>query len=260
MPALHDLQSDFRRFLTGGTPQRLVGMVDGDGFDPEARLSIYRNNTISTLSAALEATFPVVCRLVDDRFFNYAACTFIRENLPTSPCLVEYGSDFPRFLAGFAPAADLGYLPDVARLEWAINRVLHAPNSEAPIPIASLLAAQGDPAQIGLFMEPAVKYVASLYPIDQIWRSNQPGDEPAEMALDRHAAHLEIRRTKELRIVRLPPAVWAFRSAIAEGATLGAAATEALAIAADFDLAPALAALFDAGLVVGFQWPPTEFL
>jgi hypothetical protein len=253
MPALHDLQSDFRRFLTGETPEQLFGMVDGLGFDPEARLSIYRNNTLSTLSAALKATFPVVCRLVDDRFFNYAACAFIQENLPISPCLVEYGSDFPRFLAGFAPAADLGYLPDVARLEWAINRVFHAPNSEAPIPIASLFVVQGDPAQIRLSLEPATRYVASPYPIDQIWRSNQPGDEPAEMALDGGAVHLEIRRTKELRIVRLRPAVWIFRSGIAEGATLGAAAAEALAIAGDFDLAPALAALFDAGLVVGFQ-------
>src|SRR5208337_3711682 len=106
-------------------------------------------------------------------------------------------------LSGFPPAASLDYLPDVARLEWAINRALHAPRSGAPISIASLVSAHGDPAQIRLLIEPASRYVASRYPVDQIWRSNRGRDEPSEMALDRHAAHLEIRRAEEPLIVRL---------------------------------------------------------
>jgi hypothetical protein len=250
MPTLHDLQSEFRRFLTGEASEQLLQVVDGVGFSSESRLSIYRNNTLATLTAALKATFPVVCRLVHDRFFDYAAHAFIRDNLPASPCLVEYGGDFPAFLAGFPPAASLGYLADVAELEWAINRALRAPHHQVSIPISSLLAAQGDPAQICLRITASCEYVASPYPIHRIWQLNRPGAAPAEMVLDGPGAWLEIRGSGWLQITELPPAVWTFRSQIASGATLGAAAASALAIAPDFDLPPALAALFEAALVL----------
>ncbi len=251
MPTLHDLQSDFRRFLTGENPEQLLRFVDGVGFEPEARLSIYRNNMLVTLTAALKATFPVVCRLVHDRFFEYAANAFIQHNLPAGPCLVEYGNDFPGFLANFPPAAILDYLPDVAGLEWAISRVLRAPYPEAPIPLASLVSVLGDPAQVHLGMTAAVRYVSSPHPIDRIWQFSQPGADPAEMPLGCGSAHLEVRRGDGLRFTALSPAVWTFRSRIADGAALGPAAMEALAIAPDFDLARGLAALFEAGLVMG---------
>jgi putative DNA-binding protein len=249
MPTLHDLQSDFRRFLTGEAREQLLQVVDGIGFDSESRLSIYRNNTTATLTAALKATFPVICRLVDGRFFDYAAHAFIQHNLPTKPCLVEYGGDFPTFLAGFPPAADLDYLPDVARLEWAINRVLRAPQPAPPISLASLLAVRGDPAQVRLRIAGCVEYVASPHPIHRIWQHNRPGVAPMEMVLDRPGAYLEIHGVDRLQITDLPPVVWTFRSRIADGAALGAAAAGAISIAPDFDLAPALAALFNAGLI-----------
>jgi Putative DNA-binding domain len=249
MPTLHDLQSDFRRFLAGDAPGGLLSLIDDAGLEPEARLSIYRNNTLVTLTAALSATFPVVCRLVDHRFFAYAAHAFIQHTLPTSPCLVEYGGDFPAFLANFPPAAGLDYLPDVARLEWAINRVLHT-YPEAPIPLTSLLDVQGDPALIRMRMDPATRFVASPYPVDHIWQAHQPGVEPMDVALGRPGVHLEIRRADGLHITPLPPALWTFRSLIGEGATLGAAAEAATALAPDFDLTQALAALFGERLIV----------
>jgi hypothetical protein len=250
MPTLHDLQSEFRRFLTGEASEQLLQIVDGVGLSPASRLGIYRNNTVSTLTTALKATFPVVCRLVHDRFFDYAAHAFIRDNLPASPCLVEYGGNFPAFLAGFPPAASLGYLADVAGLEWAINQVLRAPRHQVCIPISSLLAAEGDPAQFRLRITACSEYVASPHPIHRIWLLNRPGLAPVEIVLDQPGEWLEVRGTDQLQITKLFPAVWTFRSQIASGATLGAAAASALAIAADFDLASALAACFDAGLVL----------
>jgi hypothetical protein len=95
------------------------------------------------------------------------------------------------------------------------------------------------------------RYVASPFAIDRIWKVNQPGITPVETSLDGPGVSLEIRRADGLRLADLPQAVWTFRSQIADGVPLGAAATEALTVAPDFDLASALAALFDAGLVLG---------
>jgi hypothetical protein len=63
---------------------------------------------------------------------------------------------------------------------------------------------------------------------------------------------LEIGRADETVTMRpLDAPVLAFRREIAAGVTLEAAAEAAFAIAPDFDLAAALAALFRDGLVIG---------
>src|SRR6266403_1205342 len=104
----------------------IVSAIMGDGLDPAARLNIHRNHYISSLGEALKATYPVACRLVDERFFAYAASEYIKISPPRRVCLFEYGEGFPDFLAAFPACASLVYLADVARLEWLINAALHA--------------------------------------------------------------------------------------------------------------------------------------
>jgi hypothetical protein len=109
MPSLLELQLQLRRAVLGGEAAGLAGSIRGDGLDPAARLRIYRNHAFATLGTVLEDTFPVVCRLVDKRFFAYAAHEYLREHPPHSRCLVAYGADFADFLAGFEPCKDLPY-------------------------------------------------------------------------------------------------------------------------------------------------------
>ena len=89
MPALRDVQAAFRRAVLGGDDAPAAAMVAGDGMAPDARLRVYRHHVFTTLTAALTATYPVVCRLVDERFFNYAADRYIRARPPSAPCLFE---------------------------------------------------------------------------------------------------------------------------------------------------------------------------
>ena len=49
---------------------------------------------------------------------------------PRSPVLMDYGAGFADFIAGFAPAASLPYLPDVARIERAWREAYHAADAE----------------------------------------------------------------------------------------------------------------------------------
>src|SRR5215510_15471186 len=126
MPSLRDVQARFAEGLLGDDGA-IADLVAGDGLDPRARLAVYRHHVLTTLTAALEAAFPVVCRLVDPRFFAYAADAFVRQHPPAGPCLDEYGGAFADFLAAFEACTHLSWLPDVARLEWAIHRASHAP-------------------------------------------------------------------------------------------------------------------------------------
>jgi hypothetical protein len=159
VPSLAELQADFRRFIIGdGPPGPALTGVSGDGLDPAALLSIYRNNTVISLTEALATTFPVVVRLVDRRFFDFAADSFIKDSLPTSRCLSEYDRNFPAFLSAFTPAAGLAYLPDAAELEWLISR-LRVAEPLPPISASALLEIEeSDFEHIVFHIDPTIGY------------------------------------------------------------------------------------------------------
>ena len=258
VPSLRELQASIAGALLGADASAAAEGVDDDGLAPRARLDIYRHHVVTTLTAALEATFPVVCRLVDRRFFAYAADAYIREHPPESPCLFEYGDTFPKFLGDFPPCRSHRYLPDVARLEWALEVARHAPESGRMDRAQLSAMAIEEMPRLTVSLEASLSLVASPWPIDQIWKANQPDvAAPPELDLAAGGAHLEVRRVDGAVVMRsLDPASHAFRSALAQGHTLEQAADAALAIESEFDVTGAIRNLIEDGVWV--QGPARE--
>lgn len=259
MPALHELQRAFLHTMFGAEAPALLDSVVGDGLAPSARLQIYRHHVLTTLTDALQATFPVVCRLVDERFFRYAADTYLRQQPPEAPCLFEYGQHFPAFLATFPPCRHLAYLADVARLEWALNAGLHAEVAATLDPAALGAVAAHEVAQVVLTFDPSLTLLTSPWPIDAIWRAHQEeaGDEAEPVDLEAGGVCLEIRRWEDAVGFRcLDPTVGRFRTLLAEGQTLGSAAATTLASDPTFDCTAALHELLTDGILVGFTIAP----
>jgi hypothetical protein len=249
MLALRDLQTEFGRALLseGDASAALLAAFKDDPFAQE-RVAIYRNNVLASLTAVLRDTFPVVCRLVDERFFAYAAHEFVRAHPPLRPALSEYGAAFPDFIERFPPCRELVYLADVARLEWFLNVAATATDENA-WPLEALAGIAPEAAGELRFRLNAL-YLESPWPVDRIWRANQPGAADETIDLDAGGAHLEVfRRDGTVAFRSLDPAVFAFRRAVAEGAMLGDALEKALAVE-NFVLAGALAELFHNGTVV----------
>ena len=258
MSMLLELQMRLRRAVLGGDTAEIVAAIQGDGLDPAARVGIYRHHAFATLGDALQTTFPVVCRLVDKRFFGYAAHEYLREHPPHSRCLVEYGADFADFLARFTPCQRLPYLADVARFEWALN--IASTVRKATSLRAETLAAipPGEAAYVALRLQPSLSYFASLWPIDTIWQANQE-DEVPPIDLASGGASLEIRRAGEAVVWRrLDPGTFAFRTALADGLVLAAAMSAATLRDPAFDLTAALRHVFSEGLAVGFVISPKQ--
>jgi hypothetical protein len=260
MPALRELQASLCTALLGGDLGAARDLVCGDGIDPAARLAIYRHHVVTTLTEVLAEAFPVVRRLVDPRFFAWAAERYLRVEPPRGPCLFEYGAGFPDFLAGFAPCRHLAWLPDVARLEWALHAASHA--DEAPPLDPRALAAVPESAAAGLLLrlDPAVGYLRSPWPVDRIWLAHQEGGDLEGLRLSPEEIHLEVRRSdaEGVPFRRLPPADFAFRRSLAAGRCLGEAAARALAADPGFDLPAALAALLGDTLAVAFDIQATK--
>src|SRR5882724_3945962 len=128
-PSLLELQRAESAGLADGEQLPAAFGAVVDGIDAAERLSIYRNTSVSTLTTALRLTYPAVQKLVGDEFFEGAARVFIEGHPALSPWLDQYGQGFCAFLAEFPPASSLPYLPDVAELQWAVSRALHAPDA-----------------------------------------------------------------------------------------------------------------------------------
>ena len=247
MPALSELQRDVRAAMLDDDDVHAVQAVVADGVAPAARLAIYRHHVLTSLTAILESTFPVIVRLVDQRFFRYAADRYVRSQPPAGPCLFEYGASFPEFLAGFAPCRDLGYLPDVARLEWAMNAALQAP--DAPALAADALRALAPDAldALPLALHPSATLLVSPWPVDAIWRANQADAAPGtRVVLDEGDVRLLVWRKGDDVVVRtLTPGTFAFLDVLARGRRLAPAATAALDTEPSLDLAALLRTLLD---------------
>src|SRR5258708_39448200 len=195
MLALGEVQAAFRRARLEGDEGALAALVAADGIAAAKRLAVYRNNVQISLTDVLRDTFPAVCRLVDERFFAYAAHAFLTGHPPRRACLAEYGAGFADFLAEFPPCRALVYLPDVARFEWLVNRAAHAADAAPLLPSSLAGVAAGDAPRLVFRLDPSLGFLPSPRPVDRIWRFNRPGardDETVDLAAG--GAHLEVGR------------------------------------------------------------------
>ena len=225
MLSLAELQSKFSDVSLGADGGILSGVVIGDGFAPEQRLQIHRNNTTILLTEALAATFRIVHELVGEEFFAQMARAFVRIHPPTSPCLFEYGQGFPAFLQSLAALSEMPYVADVAELEWQWNSALFA--AEAKPLMAEALAAVPPEELAGhhLRPHPSVRFVTSPYPIKKIWDMHQPDADP-DMGVDLNdggEAVLIVRPHADVSIHKLSPNAYVMASRLAEDATLAEA-------------------------------------
>jgi hypothetical protein len=248
---LREIQAGFRAAILTGDDSGIAHEIVDDGIAPEARVAIYRHHVLTTLTDALATTYPVVCRLVDRRFFGYAADRFIRDHPPASPCLFEYGASLADFLAGFEPCRHLPYLPDVARLEWAMNVALHAADASV-ITAAAVGALTPQAFAASAFrLHPSLTILESPWPVDAIWRASQPGAADAPVDLDAGGARLQVWRSgDDVLFRRLTSAAAALRESIAAGLRFADAAEAALALDPSTDLAALIRDLLDEQLLV----------
>lgn len=217
-PTLSELQDAVCRSLLHRADDAAHAYVITDGLDAGERLDIYRNTATGAMLRALRLSYPAVQHLAGAEFFEGAARMFINENPPQAACLDYYGGSFPAFLAWLPQAAPLAYLADVARFEWLVNTVLHAPDAK---PLALSRLAQMDEAELGRVRfepHPAARLFRSDFPVDSIWRSVLERDDDAMAAIDLASGPvwLLVRRSEDggVDVRRCDERQWQFTAAL----------------------------------------------
>jgi hypothetical protein len=250
MTSLLEIQARFSQALLGDSSGPIAVCVTTDRLSPEARVQIYRNHVRITLCEALAATFPVVARLVGPDYFAAVCRRFIAAHPPTSPVLAEYGASFSTYLATAPNAPE--YLPDVARLEWAMNESFRAP--DAPSFSVTDLAGLSPIASASLRFQPhpSARLVHSKYPILRIWAVNQDCVQAGNLAdatVDLAEGEVTVllwRQDGDVAVRALLGAHKPFVEALLAGGCLTDAAEAAFVTDPTFDLALALVSLVQA--------------
>jgi hypothetical protein len=210
--------------------------------------AVYRNTVMKGCIDALQANYPSVARLVGDDWFRAAAAIFVREHLPAQATLLYYGEAFAGFLARFEPAAELPFLPDVARLDrfWTES---HAAQDESVLDPTALagLAPEALAATV-LHPHAAARWAwFAERPIYTIWQRNRevPDD---KRDIDWHGEGALVARPRgAVQWSKLDAASCAFLDACAAGRPLSEAAVAAIEVQEDADLARLMKILLGAG-------------
>jgi hypothetical protein len=210
--------------------------------------AVYRNTVTRGCIEALQANYPSVARLVGDEWFRAAALVHVRAEPPRSPVLLDYGAGFAHFLETFAPADELPYLPDVARLDrfWTEAHVAADDPVLAPAAISALPPVQLETAR--LRPHSAARWQPfDAQPIFTIWQRNRNADDDQTEIEWQGEAALITRPDGAVAARSIDAATCAFLDACAAGKTLAVAALAALEVNPQADLAQLMALLLEAG-------------
>jgi hypothetical protein len=211
----------------GGTPSGLRQ----DGKLARGLLA-YRANAAALAQRALAAVYPTVQQVVGADAFAVLSRLHWQSHPPTEGDMAQWGEALPQCLAEDAALRDEPYLPDLARLEWAVHvadRALDGPPAAAGLK----LLAEHDPQQIFVQLAAGIAVVASHHPVVRVWHAHRSHDDDrfavvraAFLAGDADCA-LVWRQGWRVQVHRITPAELRFTQAVLAGQSLGLALTEA---------------------------------
>jgi len=135
MPTLRELQIEFVEVVLGRDDGTFKRSLRAGGPSVQQRIAVYRTSVFENAAAALRSAYPVIRRLVGDDFFDFAAGEYVRHQPSVSGDVDDLGREFAGFVTALPEAASLPYLPDMARLEWAVHEAGRA-SGTASLPAA----------------------------------------------------------------------------------------------------------------------------
>jgi hypothetical protein len=235
----------------------LLEAISGRGsssFNPRG-LQVYQANRAVLAERTLASTYPVVAQLIGVESFEPLARHFWQQHPPQRGDMGQWGAQLPEFLEALQQLADEPFLPDVARVEWALHRAASAPDAVLDAPSFALLAA-GDAQPVSLALSPGVATLASAYPVVSIINAHLAGqptlDEAAALLRQGHGEHALVwRQGFKPKLRALSRAEYQLITALAKREALEAALDQASGTDGTFDFNTWLGQAVQTGLITG---------
>ena len=168
------LQTLFAQSGTSGTlhPENAINFIATKSINTPATainegknrgLQVYQANAEVLALRSLQASYPVVHQLVGDEAFALLARDLWHQAPPTRGDVAQWGGGLAALIRSIPQLADEAYLPDVARIEWALHQAATAADATADLASLALLT-QHDPNTLTLQLAPGTTVMQSPQP------------------------------------------------------------------------------------------------
>ena len=203
----------------------------------------------SAVATRLHDIYPAVAQLVGRRRFRDLSARLAEVRLPPSCDAIDQCAEFSYLLEAHHSARAMPYLPDLARLEWAIHLARSAARVPS-LPVDALDAFRVDEyRRIVLFLQPSWQLFSSQHSVLEIYLAIGVGTCPLEIGTTPSAGlPVSIQRlATRIGVRALDADEYRFLAALRAGVTVGAARPDR-----DFDVHMAIARLAVTGALVGY--------
>lgn len=195
---LSSLQTAFLGDATGDQPRtaddRASVFAIPPGDSVEVRWDIYRGGYVARLAEAIENDFPATRRILGARAFESLVARYVRRCSPRSFDIGRAGDRLADFLATDPLAAELPFLPDLARLEWRLAEAFVAEDAE---PLGWSALASPDPETVAdttFHLLPGTALIQTRWPLPALRSSQSQSDGEVSIPLDERLRTLLVHR------------------------------------------------------------------
>ncbi|ODT46847.1 MAG: hypothetical protein ABS70_00225 [Nitrospira sp. SCN 59-13] len=223
MLRLREIQEAFAEGMAAGNYRTMADAIASDGSALRS-IVLYRRLIRANYTQVLRITYPLLARVVGERFFSLCARGYHARYPSTSGDLFAYGGNFPQWLLELDGPR---LLVELARLEWACHEVHQADDARIPAVERSEIEAWADPSSVRFRMSPAARLLACAVPICRVWHALQADtvdgwyDEGAEpYPVPEETGLLVVRAAGTIQVVGLSPEQFLLLHAMRDGKTV----------------------------------------
>ena len=199
-------------------------LTDGPNLPAASRFQIYNDGYFARLIECLADDYPALAHLLGADEFETLARAYIEKHPSRSPSLNAYGAHMSSFVrARSKPWAS--FAADLARLEWALAEVVHAPSTASlgPAALAAIPPARLRTAR--LTRSPTLRVLSFDYPVNRYFQAFCD-DEASERPERRTSTTAIYRRDLTIWRMDLEPAAAMLLEDLVAGAPLDSAIAE----------------------------------
>ena len=240
---LDEYTGAFARYLRTGTVGALSDFCAADA--DLSRLRVYRNGFLRACIEALRANYPSVERLAGEERFPALARAYVEAHPPSVASLTEYGEGFTQHVRAARAMHGLDWLASFAALDRAWTEIYFSEDDAIESTPSNGVAGDGETLMnLRGRLSPRARLVSLDYRALDVWSRLRQGECAPRAEVRRTPQQILIwRRGAEVlhRDLTLPE--HAFIAGVAAGRPCGEAASDALDLDAEFDLATTFASL-----------------
>ena len=260
-PSLREVQRWMRARIRPTGSQHVPGAAREVVLCPQrgvpgiVRLSIYATGFLARMREALAEAYPAIHHLLGEGRFRLMAEAYTQRYPSHEYNLSVIGRHLAEFLSTSTLTEQLPFLPDLARLEWRVQRAFHA-EEEPPFDARALSSIPAEAwERFHLRFQPSVGVVSSPWPIIELWHARTQPVKAIDIDLLNRPQHAVVfRRGVTVACERIDSPQALLLQELLDGQPLGAACAHMINETSESELPPVtswFARWSQAGLIAG---------